>query len=327
MPSPGLLQSTTRWRTSNMADYLRLRGLARPGPAGGPPPPTIRTRSMKVPKRLQPLVDDGMIDEVIAQLMSGKEAQVYVVRCGDGLRCAKVFKEARQRSFKQAVQYQEGRKMRNSRRARAMSKKTRYGQKEQEQAWLSAEVDALYRLASAGVRVPQPFGFVDGVLLMELVADDEGYAAPRLDDVTLTPEQARDYHGQVIADVVRMLCAGLVHGDLSEFNVLLDPQGPVIIDLPQAVDAAGNNNAAMMLERDVNNMRAYFGRFAPELLTTDYGKEIWALYESGELHPDSRLTGHFEHDTSSVDVGDLMDVIDDVLEEEAERLAPAWEGS
>ncbi|WP_237064856.1 PA4780 family RIO1-like protein kinase [Microbulbifer guangxiensis] len=282
---------------------------------------------MKVPKRLQPLVDDGMIDEVVVQLMSGKEAQVYVVRCGDELRCAKVFKEAKQRSFKQAVQYQEGRKMRNSRRARAMSKKTRYGQKEQEQAWLSAEVDALYRLASAGVRVPQPYGFVDGVLLMELVADDEGYAAPRLDDVTLTPEQARDYHGQVIADVVRMLCAGLVHGDLSEFNVLLDPDGPVIIDLPQAVDAAGNNNAAMMLERDVDNMRAYFGRFAPELLTTDYGKEIWALYEAGELHPESRLTGRFEYDTSSVDVGDLMDVIDDVLEEEAERRAPAWEES
>ncbi|KUJ84845.1 serine protein kinase RIO [Microbulbifer flavimaris] len=282
---------------------------------------------MKVPKRLQPLVDDGMIDEVIVQLMSGKEAQVYVVRCGDELRCAKVFKEARQRSFKQAVQYQEGRKMRNSRRARAMLKKTRYGQKEQEQAWLSAEVDALYRLASAGVRVPQPFGFVDGVLLMELVSNEEGYAAPRLDDVTLTAEQARDYHGQVIADVVRMLCAGLVHGDLSEFNVLLDPDGPVIIDLPQAVDAAGNNNAAMMLERDVNNMRAYFGRFAPELLSTDYGKEIWALYEAGDLQPDSRLTGRFEHDTTSVDVGDLMDVIDDVLEEQAERLAPAWEES
>ncbi|WP_323844124.1 PA4780 family RIO1-like protein kinase [Microbulbifer magnicolonia] len=281
---------------------------------------------MKVPKRLQPLVDDGMVDEVIAQLMSGKEAQVYVVRCGDALRCAKVFKEARQRSFKQAVQYQEGRKMRNSRRARAMSKKTRYGQKEQEQAWLSAEVDALYRLASAGVRVPQPYGFVDGVLLMELVADDEGYAAPRLDDVTLTAEQARDYHGRVMADVVRMLCAGLVHGDLSEFNVLLDRHGPVIIDLPQAVDAAGNNNAAMMLERDVNNMRAYFGRFAPELLTTDYGKEIWALYEAGELHPDSTLTGYFEHDTTSVDVGDLMAVIDDVREEQAERLAPAWDG-
>ncbi|QEM83074.1 PA4780 family RIO1-like protein kinase [Halomonas binhaiensis] len=280
---------------------------------------------MKVPKRLQPLVDDGMIDEVIAQLMSGKEAQVYVVRCGSDLRCAKVFKEARQRSFKQAVQYQEGRKVRNSRRARAMSKKSRYGQKEHEQAWLNAEVDALYRLASAGVRVPRPYGFVNGVLLMELVSDGEGYAAPRLDDVTLSAEQARDYHGQVMADVVRMLCAGLVHGDLSEFNVLVDRHGPVIIDLPQAVDAAGNNSAAMMLERDVDNMRAYFGRFAPELLSTDYGKEVWALYEAGELHPDSSLTGHFEHDTTSVDVGNLMAVIDDVREEQAERMAPTWD--
>ncbi|MBN8431709.1 serine protein kinase RIO [Microbulbifer salipaludis] len=280
---------------------------------------------MKVPKRLQPLVDDGMIDEVMAQLMSGKEAQVYVVRCGDSLRCAKVFKEASKRSFKQAVQYQEGRKMRNSRRARAMSKKTRYGQKEQEQAWLSAEVDALYRLAAAGVRVPEPYGFVDGVLLMELVADEDGYAAPRLDDVTLTAEQASEYHDQVMGDVVRMLCAGLVHGDLSEFNVLLDPDGPVIIDLPQAVDAAGNNNAAMMLQRDVDNMRAYFGRFAPELLTTDYGKEIWALYEAGELHPEITLTGLFEQDAGSVDVGDLMAVIEDVREEQAERMAPAWE--
>ncbi|GGX89453.1 RIO1 protein [Litchfieldella qijiaojingensis] len=280
---------------------------------------------MKVPKRLQPLVDDGMIDEVTTQLMSGKEAQVYVVRCGEHLRCAKVFKEAKQRSFKQAVQYQEGRKVRNSRRARAMSKKTRYGQKEQEQAWLNAEVEALYRLASAGVRVPQPYGFVDGVLLMELVADDEGYAAPRLDDVTLSAEQARDYHAQVMADVVRMLCAGLVHGDLSEFNVLVDRQGPVIIDLPQAVDAAGNNNAAMMLERDVDNMRAYFGRFAPELLITDYGKEIWALFEAGELRPDSPLTGCFEHDTTSVDIDDLMSVIDDAREEQAERLAQSWD--
>ncbi len=276
---------------------------------------------MKTPKRLQPLVDDGLIDEVLMQLMSGKEAQVYIVRCGDDTRCAKVFKEAKQRSFKQAVQYQEGRKERNSRRARAMAKKTRYGQKEQEQAWLTAEVDALYRLAAADVRVPKPYGFVDGVLLMEMITGAEGDVAPRLDDVTLTEEQALRYHAKVIQDVVKMLCAGLIHGDLSEFNVLVDADGPVIIDLPQAVDAAGNNSAAAMLERDVDNMRAYFGRFAPELLTTHYGKEMWALYEAGELHPDSKLTGHFEFDSHIANVDELMEVIDDAKEEEAERQA------
>ncbi|KPQ26430.1 MULTISPECIES: PA4780 family RIO1-like protein kinase [unclassified Halomonas] len=276
---------------------------------------------MKIPKRLQPLVDDGMIDEVLMQLMSGKEAQVYVVRCGDEERCAKVFKEAKQRSFKQAVQYQEGRKERNTRRARAMAKKTRYGQKEQEQAWLNAEVDALYRLASAGVRVPEPHGFVDGVLLMEMITDADGNVAPRLDEVTLTPEQAEAYYAKVIQDVVRMLCAGLIHGDLSEFNVLVDASGPVIIDLPQAVDAAGNNSAAAMLYRDVDNMRDYFGKYAPALLDTQYGKEMWALYESGELHPDSQLTGHFDFDTHIADVDELMEVIDDAKEEEAERQA------
>lgn len=276
---------------------------------------------MKIPKRLQPLVDDGMIDEVVSQLMSGKEAQVYVVRCGDELRCAKVFKEASQRSFKQAVQYQEGRKVRNSRQGRAMAKKSRYGQKEHEQAWLNAEVDALYRLAAADVRVPQPYGFVDGVLLMEMIRDAEGLNAPRLDDVTLTAEEARAHYAKVIDDVVRMLCAGLIHGDLSEFNVLLSTDGPVIIDLPQAVDAAGNNSAEAMFERDVDNMRRYFGRFAPELLETDYGKEIWALYEGGELHPESRLTGCFTPDSGEVDVDDLLAVIEDAREEEAERLA------
>ncbi|MGM0983002.1 MAG: PA4780 family RIO1-like protein kinase [Pseudomonadota bacterium] len=276
---------------------------------------------MKIPKRLQPLVDDGLIEAVESQLMSGKEAQVYVVLSHGKRCCAKVFKEAKQRSFKQAVQYQEGRKERNSRRSRAMAKKTRYGQKEQEQAWLNAEVDALYRLAAADVRVPQPHGFVDGVLLMEMIIDAEGLTAPRLDDVTLTADEARAHYAKVIGDVVRMLCAGLIHGDLSEFNVLLAADGPVIIDLPQAVDAAGNNSAEMMFERDVDNMRRYFGRFAPELLATDYGKEIWALYEAGDLHPDSQLTGCFEHDLSTVDVDELMTVIDDVREEEAERRA------
>ncbi len=275
---------------------------------------------MKVPARLQPLLEDGLIDEVLTQLMSGKEAQVYIVRCGAERRCAKVFKEATNRSFKQAVQYQEGRTVRNSRRARAMSKKTKYGQKEQESAWLNAEVDALRRLDAAGVRVPKPLAFVDGVLLMELVADAEGNAAPRLGDLTHTAEQARDYHSRILTEIVRMLCAGLVHGDLSPFNVLVDAHGPVIIDLPQAVDAAGNNSAAMMLERDVGNMRAWFGQFAPELLTTDYGKEIWALYQAGNLNPDSTLTGMVEQDDTITDIRELMMVIENAKQEEAARL-------
>jgi RIO kinase 1 len=275
---------------------------------------------MKVPSRLQPLVYDGLIDEVICQLMSGKEAQVFVVRCGENLRCAKVYKEASKRSFKQAVQYQEGRTVRNSRRARAMAKKTSYGQKEQESAWLSAEVDALYKLAAAGVRVPEPHGFVEGVLLMDMIADAEGEPAPRLDDVELTAEQARVFHQQVIADVVRMLCAGYVHGDLSEFNVLLDSEGPVIIDLPQAVNASGNNSAEMMLERDVNNMRAYFGRFAPEILHTEYAKEMWSLYEKGQLHPASKLTGNFTRSEVNADVDSVLSVIDAALKEQFEAM-------
>ncbi|MGB5405257.1 MAG: PA4780 family RIO1-like protein kinase [Thiogranum sp.] len=274
---------------------------------------------MKVPKRLQPLVEDGLIDEVKSQLMSGKEAQIYVVRCGDAIRCAKVYKEAQQRSFKQAVQYQEGRKVKNSRRARAMEKRTRYGQKESEQAWLNAEVDALYCLAAAGVRVPEPYGFVDGVLLMELVTDADGNAAPRLNDLALTSEQAIDYYGRIIAEIVRMLCAGIVHGDLSPFNVLVDSEGPVIIDLPQAVNAAANNSAGMMLERDVVNMAIYFGGFAPELLKTDYGKEVWALYESGKLQHDTSLTGRFKRSTVDADVEKVMQVIDDAREQEDER--------
>jgi RIO kinase 1 len=265
---------------------------------------------MKTPKRLEPLVDNGLIDEVMHSLKSGKEAAVYVVRCGTETYCAKVYKEADQRSFRQSVLYQEGRKVRNSRRARAMEKGSNYGRQEQESSWQSAEVAALYRLTEFGVRVPKPYNFIDGVLLMELVTDVDGNPAPRLNDLEMSPEQARTYHGFLISQIVRMLCDGLIHGDLSEYNVLVGSDGPVIIDLPQAVDAAVNNNARMMLERDVNNMASYFGRFAPELLTTAYGKEMWRLYQSGELHPETQLTGHFEDNTKPADVRGVMREID-----------------
>ena len=277
--------------------------------------------TMKIPKRIQPLVDDGLVDEVLRQLMSGKEAVVYVVRCGSEIRCAKVYKEASKRSFKQAVQYQEGRKVRNSRRARAMEKGSKFGRDQQETLWHNAEVDALYRLAAAGVRVPEPYGCFDGVLLMELVTDDNGEVAPRLNDVAMSAEQALADHAVVIRDIVRMLCAGLVHGDLSEFNVLVDAYGPVIIDLPQAVDAAANNHAQWMLERDVNNMRSYYGQYAPELLDTQYAKEIWALYEEGDLTPDTELTGLFEESGEAADVDSVLLEIKEAFAEEQERLA------
>ena len=274
---------------------------------------------MKTPKRIEPLVQDGLVDEVIRQLMSGKEAAVYVVRCGEEVRCAKVYKEASKRSFRQSADYTEGRKVKNSRRARAMEKGTRYGRKAQEEAWQNAEVDALYRLAAAGVRVPKPYNFHEGVLLMELVTGSEGNAAPRLNDVVLTAELSREYHRILIAQVVRMLCAGIVHGDLSEYNVLVDSIGPVIIDLPQAIDAAANNQARKMLLRDVENLAAYFGRFAPELLTTRYGPEIWSLYQSSELHPESALTGYFNPAESPVDMKSVMREITDTLKDEEAR--------
>lgn len=264
---------------------------------------------MKIPNRLQPLVDDGLIDEVLQRLKSGKEADVYTVLCGDQIQCAKVYKEATQRSFKQAVQYQEGRKVRNTRNARAMQKGSKFGRKQQEESWQTAEVDALFRLANAGVRVPQPYICIDGVLLMELVTDAEGMVAPRLSDVTLSEENAvADFH-TMMRNIVRMLCAGLVHGDLSEFNVLLDANGPVIIDLPQAVDAAANNHAESMFVRDVNNITAYYGQFAPQLLPSRYAQEIWQLYEDGKLTPESPLTGNFVEEAHKVDMDSLMDEI------------------
>ncbi|MEP1741514.1 MAG: PA4780 family RIO1-like protein kinase [Kangiellaceae bacterium] len=275
---------------------------------------------MKMPKRIKPLYEDGIVDECLSQLMSGKEATVYIVRCGDDIRCAKVYKEAQKRSFKKAVQYQEGRKSRNSRRARAMEKKSSFGRKQQEEAWQNAEVDALYRLADGGVRVPQPYGCFDGVLLMELIMGDDGEVAPRLNDVALNEQQALEDHAVIMHDVAKMLNVGIVHGDLSEFNVLLDEYGPVIIDLPQAVDASGNNNAKAMLQRDIDNMTNYYAQFAPQLKNSQYAKEIWNLYETAELSRDVELTGLFEEPEVEADVDEVLLQIKAAFEEEQARL-------
>ena len=276
---------------------------------------------MKIPKRLQPLVDDGLIDEVLSRLMSGKEADVFVVRCGEHVRCAKVYKDAVKRSFKKAAQYQEGRKVRGGRQARAMGKRSSYGRQLEEEIWQNAEVDALSRLNEAGVRVPDTYCCVDGVLLMELVSDKDGEVAPQLGHVSMDKDEAIKQHTLMMRNIKLMLCAGLIHGDLSEFNVLVDENGPVIIDLPQAVNAAANNSAEAMFARDVNNMRRYYGEFAPELLLTHYAKEMWALFEEGNLTPNTTLTGEFEESEEAADVGAILEEIQAAEDEEKARLA------
>lgn len=270
---------------------------------------------MKTPAGLQALLDDGVIDAVVRQLKSGKEASVYVVRCGDELRCAKVYKDMAQRSFQARSQYQEGRKVRGSRQSRAMEKGSRYGKKALEEAWKNTEVDALYQLSAAGVRVPQPFGYFNGVLVMELVTDSEGDSAPRLSEIELDAERAREYFQFLVRQVVRMLCEGMIHGDLSEYNVLVDAHGPVIIDLPQAVSAAGNNHARAMLLRDVNKLRSTLAFFAPELEQLHYGEEMWALFEAGDLQPEIALTGNFRFDTHEADVDAVLMSIEDARQE------------
>ena len=264
---------------------------------------------MKVPKRIVPLVAEGFVDEVVRQLISGKEATVYVVRCGEDVRCAKVYKEATQRSFHQAVAYQEGRRVKNSRQARAMEKGSRYGKKMAEEVWQNAEVDALYRLATAGVRVPTPYICFEGVLLMELITGIDGNAAPRLHDLVLTRQEALDLHAELLKQIVLMLIAGVIHGDLSEYNILVDANGPVIIDLPQAIDAAGSSVASAMLERDVDNLARFFAKDVPELIHAQYGKEIWALYESGQLTVDTPLTGRVAESKRIVNVQDVIEEI------------------
>jgi RIO kinase 1 len=279
----------------------------------------INNRLMKTPKRIQPLIADGIVDEVLQQLMSGKEATVYAVRRGDDVICAKVYKEATKRSFKQATQYQEGRKVRNTRRARAMEKGSKFGRKQQEDSWHNAEVEALYKVANAGVRVPEPYGCFDGVLLMELITDSEGDVASRLSEFEFTEEQAVEYHGALMNDVMKMLVTGIIHGDLSEFNILIDCYGPVIIDLPQAVDAAANNHAKSMLIRDVRNVTAYFAQFAPQLENTQYAKEMWDLYENAKLTLDTKLTGIFIESEEDADVDGVMREIESAIREEEMR--------
>lgn len=270
---------------------------------------------MRTPKGLQVLLDEGVIDQVLRPLKSGKEAAVYIVRCGEETRCAKVYKDMGQRSFQARSQYQEGRKVRGSRQARAMAKASKFGRREMEANWKNTEVDALYQFSHAGVCVPRPYGFFDGVLVMELITDAEGQSAPRLVEVEMTAATARSYHRQLIQDVVRMLCVGLIHGDLSAYNILIGATGPVIIDFPQVVNAAANNAARTLLRRDVSNITISLSRFAPDLLGTYYGEEMWALYEQGELHPDTQLTGQFEFDESCADVDSVMQSIIDAREE------------
>ncbi len=280
---------------------------------------------MKIPKLIKPLIEDGLISEVIQSIMSGKEASLYVVRCGTKIRCAKVYKEVNKRSFKKSAQYQEGRKIKNSRRARAMQKGSKYGKQQQEEAWQNAELLALRRVAECGVRVPETFGYFDGILLMELITDKQGHVASRLADISMSKETALFEYNIVIRYVVYMLCAGIIHGDLSEFNVLVGADGLVIIDLPQAVDAPSNNNAESMLKRDVNNITQYFSNFAPELGNTRYGDEIWSLYVEGNLRPDIALTGIYDEPNKATDIDTVMLEIKATIAEVEGRLARAKE--
>jgi RIO kinase 1 len=283
---------------------------------------------MRIPDSLVSLADEGIIEEVLRPLMSGKEAQIYLLRAGGEARVAKVYKSANERTFKQRSEYTEGRRVRNSRDQRAMEKRSRHGRDQDEAAWRGAEVDMIYRLHAAGVRVPRPYQFIDGVLIMELITDADGNPAPRLGDVELDRQRASEIYDELLREVVRMLCAGVVHGDLSDFNVLLGPEGPVIIDFPQAVHASTNLNARTLLLRDIDNLHRFLRRFDPERRALPYGEEMWQLYQRGELTPDVRLTGRYRASEAKVDTRAVLDLIADARDEHIRRKprAPAGRG-
>jgi RIO kinase 1 len=274
---------------------------------------------MRIPNVLSSLVDEGVIERVVRPLMSGKEAQVYLVVAG-GIDCvAKIYKEAENRTFKHRADYTEGRKVRNSRDQRAINKRSQHGKSQDEAAWRSTEVDMIYRLRAAGVRVPAPYHFIDGVLVMELVSDANGDPAARLGELDLTPAEAKVIYERLIQDVVRMLCAGVVHGDLSDFNVLVGADGPVIIDFPQSVDPSKNQNARKLLLRDVDNLHRFYSKFAPDEPRAPYAEEMWSLYESNRLTPETRLRGQYRSSQKKANVAELMDFIGEVNEDERRR--------
>jgi RIO kinase 1 len=233
------------------------------------------------------LVADGIVDALIQRVKTGKEAEVFIVRKGEEYLAAKVYKERTARNFKNNVTYKEGRQVRNTRDARAMAKGTKYGLELSEADWRHAEHDALLTVAAAGVRVPKPDLFYEGVLLMELVLGSDGQPAPRLIDVPLTRDEAVAHHRDILGQIVGMLTCDLIHGDLSPYNILMAWNGPTIIDLPQVIKAAHNSQSEGFLIRDVRNITEHFARYAPELKKCAHdGELIWRKYVRRELARD-----------------------------------------
>jgi len=236
--------------------------------------------------KLDVLIADGVIDEVLGRLKSGKEANISLVRRGEAVIAAKVYKDRSTRSFKNNSDYKEGRKVRNTRTQRAIDRGGQFGRDAAEQAWKSAEADALYKLAGTGVRVPEPVMFYEGVLLMDLVCDAEGRPAPRLIDVAIERDAAIGIFADLVAQMISMLCCDLIHGDLSPYNILAAAEGPTIIDFPQVISAVHSSRAEYFFLRDFDNIVRFLAGFDPSLAVhTADGRAIWRAYVSRELTP------------------------------------------